>query len=385
MPEMPHVLPAAGAGRSLPRVCFVQPRVYPCFDSAAGNARGGGAERQIHHLSVGLAAHGGFEVSALVADFGQPLETTLQGVRLRRAFSFDSPKPKALLDLLRAMRDLDADVYVFRSADLGVAAAITLVKRVLGKKCLYMLAHCDERNLASLRRMSGAAAAVAMGLAYRLADAVTAQFAEQARMFERCRGIVPAAVIPNIYPASPQAPGEGARRGALWVGRCERWKNPELFCELAARHPGETFTMVCPMAEGKKAYWREIGAVAAGIPNLAFRDYAPPEELAVLYRESALLVITSLAEGFPNTMLEAMDAGCPVLSHRVDPDGALERGGFGLCAKGDDAAFFEMFAGLAGDASRRAAMGERGRETLRARHAPGPVADRFEQVLRTLL
>src|SRR5262249_54797652 len=54
-----------------------------------------------------------------------------------------------------------------------------------------------------------------------------------------------------------------------------------------------------------------------------------PEEVRKLIENSRVLVNTSRAEGFPNTMLEAWSMGVPVVSLTVDPGGVILREGLG--------------------------------------------------------
>ena len=45
---------------------------------------------------------------------------------------------------------------------------------------------------------------------------------------------------------------------AVWVGRCEKWKMPEIFLELASGNPDYKFVMVCPPATNKNEYFKKI-------------------------------------------------------------------------------------------------------------------------------
>ncbi len=51
-------------------------------------------------------------------------------------------------------------------------------------------------------------------------------------------------------------------------------------------------------------------------------DYVPPVHMADYYRCAAVLLCTSVSEGFPNTFLEAWRCGTPVVT-TVDPDGIV--------------------------------------------------------------
>ena len=119
-----------------------------------------------------------------------------------------------------------------------------------------------------------------------------------------------------------------------YVGRWDRRKRPELFFELAARFPD-----VCFIAVGlaqDKARERSLRATFGNLANLdmlGFIDQFESAELSELLARSWLIVNTSVREGVPTSLLEAMAHRCAVLS-RVDPDGIATR--FGYCAAVDD-------------------------------------------------
>jgi glycosyltransferase involved in cell wall biosynthesis len=63
--------------------------------------------------------------------------------------------------------------------------------------------------------------------------------------------------------------------------------------------------------------------------------YVPFDQVEKYFAEAALFVNTSAFEGFPNTFLQAMKYGVPVVSLKVDPDGMLARHGCGAVCDGD--------------------------------------------------
>ncbi len=128
-------------------------------------------------------------------------------------------------------------------------------------------------------------------------------------------------------------------REVLWVGRCDDYKNPESFLDLAAALPRVTFTMVCPLANSKEKFER-ISQKAAALPNVVFYPGAPYEETERLFACHRVSVNTSIQEGFPNTYVQSFKWGTPVVASIIDPDGILEahrmgiRAGTGTAAMG---------------------------------------------------
>jgi len=81
-----------------------------------------------------------------------------------------------------------------------------------------------------------------------------------------------------------------------------------------------------------------------------------------------VFVLTSVSEGLPNTILEAMASGLPVVSTHVGGvEELVENGKTGMLVPSKNA---EMFAGavstLAGDAELRRRMGAQGQKKARA-------------------
>ncbi len=86
-------------------------------------------------------------------------------------------------------------------------------------------------------------------------------------------------------------------------------------------------------------------------------------DVARLVPAADLFLLTSVSEGIPVTLIEAMAAGIPVVSTRVGGVGeVVADGSTGLLApSGDDCALAEHVLRLAGDPALRARMGELGR------------------------
>ncbi len=117
---------------------------------------------------------------------------------------------------------------------------------------------------------------------------------------------------------------------AVWVARCEEWKNPELFIRLAALNPGKKFIMICSEVPGKEEYFREIKEAAKQSTNLTFLNFVKNDEIYNLLLQSRIFVITSDQEGdWPMVVLEALSCGVPVLSLKLNYNGLLTEHGAG--------------------------------------------------------
>ena len=123
---------------------------------------------------------------------------------------------------------------------------------------------------------------------------------------------------------------QGARRHALWLGKTDKVKRPELFVELARACPEVPCVLVANPIDR-----RQFESLRQSAPaNLTIRESVPRESLDALIADSFCIVNTSLFEGFPNAFLDAGRQAVPVLSLAVDPDRALAESGGGICTGG---------------------------------------------------
>jgi glycosyltransferase involved in cell wall biosynthesis len=122
------------------------------------------------------------------------------------------------------------------------------------------------------------------------------------------------------------------RRWTLWVGRSDHWKQPEVFIRLAKKQPREKFVMICRQGNDRD-FFNKIKSLAEEQTNLKFMTAVSFETITDYFKQAKVLVNTSVAEGFPNTFLQAGLCQTPVVSLQVNPEDFIERFGCGFCAK----------------------------------------------------
>jgi glycosyltransferase involved in cell wall biosynthesis len=175
---------------------------------------------------------------------------------------------------------------------------------------------------------------------------------------------VPIDVLPTPIGVPSRPSIKSKTPTVCYVGRLDRRKRPELFFALAQDFPDVRFVVA---GRSNDPLWEQrLVEKYGGLENLAmagFVDQFGTEELANLYVESWIYVNTSIREGMPTAMLEAMAHGCAVLAH-VDPNGVTTR--FGKRVDSEDFAngLHEL---LEGNAWRR--LGAAGSEYVRRQYS----------------
>ena len=124
------------------------------------------------------------------------------------------------------------------------------------------------------------------------------------------------------------------KRSLLWVARCEKWKRPELFIELAKRNRDRDFVMICP-STNDTVYYEQLKKEASRIANLEFIEFVPFDKIDAYFRNAGLLINTSEHEGYPQVFIQAAMNSVPIISLKVDPDTVISRYECGMVC-GDD-------------------------------------------------
>ena len=113
-----------------------------------------------------------------------------------------------------------------------------------------------------------------------------------------------------------------------YIGRWDRRKRPELFCQLAQSFPEVQFIAVGSSRDAKWDHY--LRDTFSSVPNLemtGFVDQFASDRHSQILDKSWIMVNTATREGLPNSFLEASAHGCAILS-AVDPDGFASEFGF---------------------------------------------------------
>ena len=316
------------------RVCFVILRAYTLFNPEVKGVIGG-AEVDFYYLAKELAKDPKYEVSCIVADYGQEPTEVREGVTLIKTPDFKKRRISATLGLWKALRTADAQIYV-RKFPTAVTTEVALFCKVHGRKFVYRTASEIECDGTYIKKHFFRGKGFIWSL--RHAAAVTAQNKKGSKKLTETVGVC-AQVIRNPHQLPPLVQKE--RNTILWVGRSAKVKRPYLFLKLVEQLPQQKFTMICQKAV-KDTEYDSLVAKAQQIKNLEFITRVPFLKTREYFQRAKMLVNTSDYEGFPNTFIQACKWATPILSLNVNPDGFLNEYKCGLCANGDWELFVDM-------------------------------------------
>jgi glycosyltransferase involved in cell wall biosynthesis len=207
-------------------------------------------------------------------------------------------------------------------------------------------------------------------------------------MAERAAGKAPLAVFPTFHDAetyfgTPCVPLP-VTPTALWVGRLERAKNPEL---LAA-----AWTFVAEAVPNARLIIVGAGRLESVMSRLKDEypdrvrvyDRLAPVDLLVLFDSATTLVLPSRSEGLGRVIIEAFARGRPVIATRVGGITDLvqhEVNGL-LVPSSDTTALAEALIRLLKDKALATRLGERARANVEAYQW---TADRYARAMRDLV
>jgi glycosyltransferase involved in cell wall biosynthesis len=281
----------------------------------------GGAERVVVTLANELARRG-HESSVVCLKTEGPLAADLAGVRSSCIAKGEGNDPRAILRLAAAFRAARAEVV--HSHDWGCYLDTMIAARLARIPVAVHTAHgkymaYGPGRLAGLkksfRHLLERRAARRFGNVICVSDALRAHVTEEIG--------IPAALtrtIANGVAVPPLAPRPVAMPGAARLitgGRLAAVKNFGMliraFAALAARWPKLELAIVGdgPERAALETLAKQLG-LADMVKFLGFRS-----DVDAQLAQSHVFVLTSLSEGIPMAILEAMKSGLPVVATRV--------------------------------------------------------------------
>ncbi len=180
--------------------------------------------------------------------------------------------------------------------------------------------------------------------------------------------------------------GNGVPR-ILWPGRLVEQKDPMLTLDVVAdaRSRGGEF-MLDVVGDGYLEAAARERADRLGIAD-SINWHPPSQEMARWYRSSDLLLMTSVFEGVPYVIYEALAMGVPVVAPALPGNVEfMDEDSGALIEPRDDASrYAEVVVALLADEERRRAMGRRSRERMIADFSLAEMGRRHDRLYERLL
>lgn len=187
--------------------------------------------------------------------------------------------------------------------------------------------------------------------------------------------------------AEPLELGEEGVSRILWPGRLVRDKDPMLTLEVIkrARELGAEFVLDI-VGDGHMKETVRARAEELGVADV-IRWHPPSQEMPRWYRSADLLLMTSLFEGVPLVIYEALAMGVPVVAPALPGNAELMDAESGaLVEPRDDLdGYAEAIVSLLGDEGRRKAIGKHSRERMLAEFSLAEMGRRHDELYERLL
>ena len=228
----------------------------------------------------------------------------------------------------------------------------------------------------------------------RVADLVLAPSAATAAEIRRDYRVDEVGVIPNVtggLAVAPAAVAEGepvvGEPGyLLFVGRLRIRKGVEVLLEalrdVRRRFPSAVLRIA---GDGEHRGRLECKVAELGLgPAVSFLGSRDAAQLRTLLRGAAALVVPSTYEGMPLVVLEAMEAGVPVVASRVSgiPEVVVDGGTGWLVPAEDPGALAGALAEVLADPAEARRRGEAGRRRVAERYRPAVAAASWRAAVR---
>jgi glycosyltransferase involved in cell wall biosynthesis len=311
------------------KICMIFPKDSIGFFIQDSGITFGGATVQLHQIATTVVELGE-DVTCLIPSSEQYRDKIDVKYRYIEPYEKNDQLYVKIIGLLKSLKRLKPE-YVFQRGLVLSSILFALMCRLIGIKFVFMFAHDIEANgYYQNSRRRARLFRLLLSSAYRLICQSERQrdsipFKYRAKTYIMKKGLL----------RREESASSDKKYDASWVARCERWKRPHDFIELARRNPDKRFLMVCSRVDTEIEYFKEISLAAKAAENICFFESMTNDEVYENLRLTRIFCITSDMEGdWPMTVLEAGSCGVPVLSLYFDNDDFLKNGDSGYYCRG---------------------------------------------------
>jgi glycosyltransferase involved in cell wall biosynthesis len=317
------------------KICFIGLQNLPVL-AREFNAHGIGGEEVQHTLLAKALARRGYQVSMVVADYGQADGAEWSGVKTYKAYKPTDGWPGVRFfwprwtGMWSALKRADADVYYVSCASFRVGLC-ALFARFNNRRAVFRIASdmdCEPGRLLIEYKYNYWRDRRLYEYGLRRMDGILAQSVHQQEALKRNYGLQSVLAPMMVEAVESTANFEARANAVLWVSNIRQLKRPDLMIDLAESLPDLTVHMIGgPMANSEELY-EHVKRRASAVANVVFHGQIPYHDVNDYFERSRVFVNTSEIEGFPNSFLQAWARGTPVVSF-FDPDGVIASEGLG--------------------------------------------------------
>lgn len=316
------------------KICFIASYLYPALHNLPGH---GGAEIQFSKWIKVLQDESKYKLTAIVGDFGQNRvlrENSLSLIRNKYLTQRSPLRFLAPFSLVWQLLKLRPH-YIVSGGTGSLTIILVLTSKLLKTKYIHRMASLADVDGTRHKALGW----LKKPFINSLKEAkISVQNEEQKKiLFEKYA--LKSQIIKNVIDIQEHEIQLKEKKNILWVSRFLPMKKPNIFVELCSIYPDESFVMICPKSNEYEKEWLKLKEDAARQMNLKFIEFVPLNEIQSYFNEAKIFVNTSDFEGFPNTFLQAGNAGTPILSLSVDPDGFINKHACGISCSSDIEAF----------------------------------------------
>lgn len=296
--------------KSRKKITFVLLGAYPYFSNDPKIIASGGAELDTYSIAKCLN-QATFDPHFIVGDFGQPDSQIVNGITLHKLHSYPGFfgniwNPFQLWLLINKIRPN----IIFSKGISWQTAELMIINYLINARLVIKSSH--RRNIdGSLHRFFyGKFCKIFTNMI----DIFILQNQEDEHIFRKTFPYFHNRLltIRNFHELPPRKERTFYSKQCTWIGRAESFKRPDLYLELASSLPEWQFHLVMPPSSS--SLFEEIKKKSSRISNVVFTPGLSRQEIYNLLSETTYLVSTSTNEGFPNTFIDALKVGTPIIS-----------------------------------------------------------------------
>ncbi len=148
-------------------------------------------------------------------------------------------------------------------------------------------------------------------------------------------GQSPIALVPNMHPPIKLNKVQKEMTSILWIGTVRPVKQLEIYLSLAKKLSSTPYIFHVIGKLPDSDYGKELKQLISETSNVKYHGEKDNIFINLFLQSCALLVNTSVSEGFSNTFIQAWMCGTPVVALNSDPDNTMAKFDIGIDCKGD--------------------------------------------------